>query len=353
MKLIHCADIHLDSPLRTHLSREEAGNRNAEITQTFLELTRYAQREGVAVVLIAGDLFDERRVSPQTLDMVLFAMEATPQVDYLYLPGNHDARVLASRPLPPNVKCFSRTLQRFSYGEVCVWGLELTKENALSFYDELSLPSEGIHILALHGQVATAAGEGLIHLGRLRGRNIDYLALGHIHSHRLERLDSRGLWAYSGCLEARGFDETGEKGFVLLETSPAEVKVQFVPFARRRSHALEVDITGLTTNSQVYAAIREETSAIPAGDLVQVTLTGKRSLLADISRQYLSQLLSGSFYALELKDGWQLAAREFEPDISLKGEFIRLALEQELPDGDKELLIRIGLEALAGEELSL
>lgn len=353
MKLIHCADIHLDSPLQTHLSREEARNRNAEITQTFLELTRYAQREGVAVVLIAGDLFDESRVSPQTLDMVLFAMEATPQVDYLYLPGNHDARVLSSRPLPKNVKCFSRTLQSFQYGEVCIWGLELTKENAQSFYDELSLPSGGINILTLHGQVATAAGEGLIHLGRLRGRNIDYLALGHIHSHRLERLDSRGQWAYSGCLEGRGFDETGDKGFVLLDISPVEVKAQFVPFALRRSHALEVDITGLTANSQVYAAIREQTAAIPAGDLVQVTLTGKKSVQADISRQYLSRLLSGSFYALELKDGWQLATEEFEPDISLKGEFIRLALEQQLSDGDKELLIRIGLEALAGEELSV
>ena len=45
----------------------------------------------------------------------------------------------------------------------------------------------------------------------------DYLALGHIHYNVVEPLDSRGVYAYSGCLEGRGFDETGEKGFVLIE----------------------------------------------------------------------------------------------------------------------------------------
>ena len=353
MKIIHCADIHLDSPLQAHLSRDQAARRNAELTQTFLELIRYAQQEHVDLVLIAGDLFDENRVSRQTLDMVFFAMEQAADVDFLYLPGNHGSQVLARHRLPKNLRCFSDTWQGISYGPVSIWGLELTKENALRFYDELNLPSQGTNIVALHGQVATAAGEGLIHLGRLKGKNIDYLARGHIHRHRLEQLDNRGQWAYCGCLEGRGCDETGSKGFVLLDAGLSGVKAHFIPFARRCIHAVDVDITGLQTNSQVYTAIQEKTAHIPEEDLVRVNLAGKKSPQAEFSRQYLQQLLERCFFSLDIKDCWQLDTENFVPEISLKGAFVRLALEQDLPDQDKQLLIRMGLQALAGEELTL
>ena len=59
------------------------------------------------------------------------------------------------------------------------------------------------------------AGE-LVSLPRLQNKNIDYLALGHLHDYRFERLDSRGHYCYSGALEGRGFDELGPKGFVVV-----------------------------------------------------------------------------------------------------------------------------------------
>ena len=50
----------------------------------------------------------------------------------------------------------------------------------------------------------------------LKNKNIDYLALGHIHGYKEAPLDGRGKYCYPGCLEGRGFDECGKKGFVLL-----------------------------------------------------------------------------------------------------------------------------------------
>lgn len=58
MKLIHCADIHLDSALATSLTRQEARRRNDELFETFIKMMDYAQREKVRAVLVAGDLFD-------------------------------------------------------------------------------------------------------------------------------------------------------------------------------------------------------------------------------------------------------------------------------------------------------
>lgn len=66
------------------------------------------------------------------------------------------------------------------------------------------------------------------HFGDLRGRGIDYLALGHVHSFRQEKLDEQGIWCYSGCLEGRGFDECGTKGYVMLETVAQHLVPTFV-----------------------------------------------------------------------------------------------------------------------------
>ena len=60
---------------------------------------------------------------------------------------------------------------------------------------------------------------------RLKEKNIDYLALGHIHEYSQGQIDLRGKYAYSGCLEGRGFDELGEKGFILIDVSDGVVGI--------------------------------------------------------------------------------------------------------------------------------
>ena len=71
----------------------------------------------------------------------------------------------------------------------------------------------------MHGQESDTDAKDkaeIINLKQLKNKNIDYLALGHIHTYKQSKLDNRGTYCYSGCLEGRGFDECGEKGFVLL-----------------------------------------------------------------------------------------------------------------------------------------
>lgn len=60
MKLIHCADLHLDSKMESHLSKEQAKQRKTELLETYMNMVDYAETNGVSAVLIAGDLFDKR-----------------------------------------------------------------------------------------------------------------------------------------------------------------------------------------------------------------------------------------------------------------------------------------------------
>ena len=58
MKLIHCADLHLDSRMSTHLGDAAARERRQELLGTWLRLVAYAEQHQVRAILIAGDLFD-------------------------------------------------------------------------------------------------------------------------------------------------------------------------------------------------------------------------------------------------------------------------------------------------------
>ena len=237
MKLIHCADIHLDSPMQTHMTARQAATRSAEVLRSFVRMTQYARENGVRAVIIAGDLFDGDRVRERTVDAVLDAMQKTPEVDYLYLPGNHDeaADAFCDRELPENLKLFGDSWRTYCYEDAAVSGVVLSEDRE-EIYERLPHVDGCVNLVTLHGQAGTSCGKDQINLKLLQNRGIDYLALGHLHTYSLQKLDETGAFCYSGCLEGRGFDECGEKGFVLLTIERGRVTPEFVPFSCRTLH---------------------------------------------------------------------------------------------------------------------
>ena len=71
MKIIHCADLHLDSRLNTHLDEKRAQERRQELLGTWLRLLEYASKQQVSAILISGDMFDTAAVSGTTANAVI------------------------------------------------------------------------------------------------------------------------------------------------------------------------------------------------------------------------------------------------------------------------------------------
>ena len=357
MRLIHCGDLHLDSKMEANLSAAQARERKAELLQTFARLTQLAREQKVDGVLIAGDLFDRRRVSERTAGLVLDIMERAPEVEFFYLRGNHDESrdIFGGRDLPENMKTFGGDWTYYRRGDVVIAGLELNRDNWQSLYDTLRLPEDTANIVLLHGQDAAQAGEERIAIPGLRGRNIDYLALGHIHSYRKDRLDSRGVWAYCGCLEGRGFDECGEKGFVVLDIQPGRVKTAFVPFAARQLREVVVDISDCVTITQLQTAMEAAAEGISPESLVKFTLVGTYTPETQKDLTYLSGILSRRFWFVKIKDDsrFRIERGSYEHDASLKGAFIRLVMASDRSEDEKARIICAGLRALAGEAVVL
>lgn len=353
MKFLHCGDIHLDSGMERNLTAALARERNAEICAAFARMTAFAVERGVTAVIIAGDLFDTRRVSAQTVGFVLDTVRSASGVDFLYLRGNHDASGFEGLDLPENLKIFGEKWTCFRYGDVTVSGMDLGRENWESCYEELRLPADAVNIVTLHGQVSTQPGEEMIALPKLKRKHIDYLALGHIHSYQTGRLDDRGIWCYCGCLEGRGFDELGPKGFVLLDVTDHAVTHEFIPFARRQLVEAQVDISELTTVSQILEAARDALEDQSPEDLVKLTLTGTYTLETQKDLNFLRKMLEGRFWHLKIKDESRLKIEKesYEHDISLKGEFIRLVMASDKSDEEKERIICYGIRTLSGREV--
>ena len=220
------------------------------------------------------------------------------------------------------------------------------------------LPADTYNIVMLHGQLTDGSGplggEGeLLPMGSLRGRNTDYLALGHEHTFRHGRLDARCTYCYCGCSEGRGFDECGAHGFVVRTRDGNRCRgAEFVPFAKRVLHDLSLDITavpgGIRETEQALGQLIRE---IPTQDFVRVTVCGEEDPGTQRDLSYLEQRLEQRFFYAEIRDRRVLKAdlRAYENDVSLRGAFVRQVLSADLPEDEKQAILRCGLSALRGE----
>ncbi len=352
MNIIHCADIHLGSRMDSALPKNLASERKAELRATFIRMLDYAKAHEVSAILLSGDVFDDALPKRKDKEFFYDAVRANPEVDFLYLRGNHDRLESYTVTDLPNLKTFTDSFTTYTYGNLDITGIECTENNALSMYAALKLNPDRLNIVMMHGQVTSHSEIDCVNLSELRGKYIDYLALGHLHSYRKEKLDERGYYAYSGCLEGRGFDETGEKGFVLLRVEDT-IESEFVPFAKRTVAEYTVSLTG---TDSVYAAaqkVRAENTA-SQDDLLRVILTGEVPYDNEMLATDMTKYLETDAYFVSVKDKTvrQYDALEYQNSLSLRGEFIRTVLADEsYTQDEKQKIIALGLRALDGREL--
>jgi len=358
-KIIHCADLHLDSKMETNLSPEQAKVRRYEILATFEDMVDYAIEHQIAIILIAGDMFDtkqnqQKQIKNRVLDIIRHASE----IDFLYLQGNHDKdnffRELQDKP--DNLKLFSDKWSAYQYGNISIYGVEFNGHHPEEIYGELILNEHKFNIVTLHGQVVNYKKDMQteeINLSALQNKYIDYLALGHIHEYQFERLDYRGSYCYPGCLEGRGFDECGEKGFVILTINEDSFSHEFISLSRRTFHQIRVDLTDMVEAAAIMTKIEGEIQEIPADDMVKVILGGEILEETEIDLDYMAQKLKSKFFFLKIADQTKVAIdySRYEHDVSLKGEFVRKVQALELSKEEKSKIIMLGINAIVGKEV--
>lgn len=358
LRIIHCADLHLGSKIQAKLPPDKAEIRRKEVRAAFENMLKFAYENRVSAVIIAGDAFDSDRPSLRDKRTFYDAAASYPGICFYYLRGNHDAKENGaySEELP-NLKTFGGEWTTYALRgrdsagaeeTVTVTGAELTANNAERLYSSLSLRGDSTNIVTLHGDI-----RGEIDLRRLKGKNIDYLALGHIHTYARGELDERGVYAYSGCLEGRGYDECGEKGFILLETGRntagrAVISSRFVPSSIRRLEEYRIDVSAAKDDFDARRIAERQITAREK-DLLRVVLTGETGFDRPALEKTVREALERKYFFVTVKDETRAKCdfSEIAKENSLKGEFVRLTLSRtDMSAEEKDAAIRLGIGAL-------
>ncbi|MGN0165774.1 MAG: exonuclease SbcCD subunit D [Lachnospiraceae bacterium] len=367
MKIIHCADLHLDSRLTSNLGTEKAALRKNELLESFRKMVNYAVNEEVNAIIIAGDLFDTKSISATACNVVKDAIVNNPQIEFYYLQGNHDANSFLSRldVTPSNLKLFG---SNWTHYNICgnsiinLWGIELDGNQSPDWFNTFVADADAVNIVVLHGQESAGTSSNkaeVIPFGHLKNKNINYLALGHIHSYKIEKLDNRGYYCYPGCLEPRGFDEPGEHGFVCMEfddTTGRCLSHKFVKNALRTLNDLLVDITGCMTTTEISTRVEQELALnqYPSKDMLRIILKGEVDVTGEKDVKLLTSMFADRFFVVKVYDETRrsVKAEDYQYDESLKGEFVRTVLAADgISSDDKMEIISYGIRALAGEAM--
>ena len=406
VKLIHTADLHLDSAFRSRFTKEEAENRRQKQLMAWKELLSFAVEKKVQGILIAGDLFDSPVVSHGTMDFFLSTIAEHPEISFFYLRGNHDTEntFCYQENLPKNLFLFSEKGKKYrlndrlllagveygtkdiSFGEnegatqgavqaaeqgvgqETLRGAEALSKNESESEEEskfLKLKEEDCNILLLHGALYQGTpkgdsfqGEEGIFLKNLEKLPLSYIALGHIHKGGEGKLNNGALWAYPGCLQGRGFDEEGERGFLYLkvEEEKKEIHKEFIPIKQGEFRILEIE---LLEDEGTLACLKKieaemEKAGISKEDSLRIILKGKKGLEQERNLRYLQLQLQDSVFFLEIRDECELSwnREEAMKEKSLKGEFLRvLAAADNLSKEEQEEIIALGMGLLQGGEL--
>lgn len=362
MKILHTGDLHLDSKMESNLSKEQSKIRREELIQRYEKIIEYAAEHSFDAVLLCGDVFDRPHVGVRAAKRVTDQMMEHPEITFFYLRGNHDRvdflRDTSAENIPENLRLFSpEEWTSYDLGEVVITGREVTPDNSKDLGLSLFLDRSRCNLVMLHGQVEEYLPESrgdYILLPDFRNKNIDYLALGHIHSYRSEQLDDRGMYCYCGCPEGRGFDECGEKGFVEITITDGYVESTFHPFAGRIFHEEEIYVTPDMGMREIIRKVDSCLNKIPEQDLLKLVFKGKTDMEDTLDADRILSRVSGKVFFAKVSDETSVSVdyESFAGDKSLKGEFVRLMQKEDLPEEDKNIIIELGIKAIMGEEVT-
>ena len=366
MKILHCADLHLDSPFSGMDIHESEGRREEQRT-LFKSLMCLVLNRRVDLVLIAGDLFDSGYTSAKTVKFVvdMFSKLDCPVV---ISPGNHDPYVkggLYATAFPKNVYVFdSEALSSFDFPElgVTVHGYAFTspKYEAHPLEQEIVADPSRLNILCAHADTASPLSRyAPITPRELSSSPFDYAALGHIHNAPDIEVHGGTLTAYSGCAEGRSFDETDFGGAILLDVDDKKIRYERVRLAKHRYMVEQIDVTACESDEEVSEKIRRRVAVCSYKNdtTLRVILSGSVSPAYTPSQKSIAESITGLCRVEIVDDTVPLYdADALMEDMSVRGEYFR-TLVHKMKEGTAEerriavQALRIGLCALEGNPI--
>ncbi len=231
MRVVHAADLHIDSPLRGLRRLEGAPVEDIRLAtrRAFGRLIDLCLDQEAELLLLAGDVFDG---DWRDFNTGLFFVRELSRLResatrVVMIRGNHDAESVISRsvPLPEHVTILAADAPETVIFEdlgVAVHGQSYS-ERSVEANLAKAYPSRRNDLLNI-GLLHTNAVGSSDHanyapctVGQLVDHGYEYWALGHVHRREFLSKGPAPWVVYPGNLQGRHARETGAKGCVLID----------------------------------------------------------------------------------------------------------------------------------------
>lgn len=350
MKILHAADLHLDTPF-TGRSEEQVRYLKKSLLGIPEKLAQLCRMHHCDIMLLAGDLFDGE-ASRESIDALKAALTEV-KIPVFISPGNHDFFAPDSPYIrdvwPENVHIFTKSAIEsipLPALDCRIYGAGFTGMDCSALLENFQTEgSEAHHIGILHGDpLQKNTPYCPITQEQVAASGLAYLALGHIH--KAGRFSAGNtLCAWPGCPMGRGNDETGEKGVYIVSIADTAT-VSFLPLDGPKFYDLEAEVS-----DTAEATVRSLLPPVGNTDFYRITVTGECPPFDSAALHF------PDFPHLELRD------RTIPPadlwanigDDSLEGIYFKL-LHDALETNDKEtalLAAKISRRILDGREVVL
>lgn len=314
MKLIHTADVHLDAPMRS------LGKRGADLRRRTWEAweraIEAAIERNVQLMIVAGDLFDERNPARATLERAFRGIErlteATPPIDVVLLPGTHDCWAEATLWDSPRVRSLPDRAHVIAGPEAtslslphldtiihgCAHRCDVTGQRPLC--DLRADPDASVNIGIAHASLdrGDVEDDALFSDADIEATGMDYVALGHWHTWQdVSAGDVTAL--LPGSIEVPGFGDWQTGSVALVTLGEGATRVERLEIGTLEARTLEIDAGDLSGTEDLIARLEEQANS---DLLLEVRLTGLAAPGVIIDVETAIERVEGAFFALRVAD---------------------------------------------------
>ncbi|MBN2260371.1 MAG: metallophosphoesterase [Clostridiales bacterium] len=363
-KFLHIADVHFDAPL---MSKDTNVRSDLKASQkdAFRKAVDFCIKEEIDGLLIAGDLFDNERISLNTEKFLWENFEKLREknIHVFYTPGNHDPVIYMKSKFGDNVHIFDRDVPteyiiKDKHDKVCrIIGVghinDNEKRNLIRKFPKKmdDRPIVGIaHTMVENVEVDETKGKYMpTSLEDLLDKKYDYWALGHIHS-RMQFKDYPIF--YSGNIQGLNINETGLKGGNFIKVDNGLIEIEFIPLNTVFFEHMTIDITGEYGSEYDFynilkGLIAEELLAFNYNSsnlIIRLFITGQTNMVKYLnsveSIEYLEEELAQDLdiKSLEIKKYQLKNVKKLEDLIQDNKVLEEVMMIMNNPNGDKKMM---------------
>jgi DNA repair protein SbcD/Mre11 len=338
MLISHISDLHLGYAQFGLEEREE------DVYQVFHEAIDVSIREGVRLVVLAGDLFHNPRPCGKAIITLGNALKKLKekQIPAAFVLGEHDISRLRDVPFAHIYSNLGlakklRHDEPFIVEDCAVFGADKERRSnidslieKLRHSEQVAKQHSGKKILVLH--------QGLTDFNKFAGElnstdlpaGFNYYALGHYHDHQEKRFGYLGgPLAYAGSIDltpSEGIKEV-EKGFIITDMSGEEPLTHWVPLNRRQQFSARIsygDIAGevdrMIEKAKAFGGNKKPVARIEVAgsDIDSKVIAEQLKRLNDCCLHYVWQPLEEDRMAMTVYDS---------KPADIDGELYRLSVE--------------------------